>query len=75
VVPGSSLCIARAPRYLPAAQTGLVLLLEILLGPLFVYMFLGDRPSENDIAGGILVLLTLVAHTLWELRHPRNDSR
>jgi drug/metabolite transporter (DMT)-like permease len=69
VVPGSSLCIARAPRYLPAAQTGLVLLLEILLGPLFVYLFLGERPSGNDISGGALVLLTLIAHTLWEVRY------
>ena len=68
VVPGSGLCIARAPKYLPAAQTGLILLLEILLGPLFVYLALGEQPSGNDILGGGLVLLTLIAHTLWELR-------
>jgi drug/metabolite transporter (DMT)-like permease len=74
VVPGSSLCIARAPRYLPAAQTGLVLLLEILLGPLFVYLFIGERPSGNDVGGGALVLRTLVAHTIWEARHPGNES-
>ena len=74
VVPGSSLCIARAPRYLPAAQTGLVLLLEILLGPWFIYLFLGESPSDNDIAGGALVLLTLVAHTIWEARHAEREN-
>jgi drug/metabolite transporter (DMT)-like permease len=73
VVPGSSLCIARAPRYLPAAQTGLVLLLEILLGPWFIYLFLGESPSDNDIAGGALVLATLIAHTLWEATHASNE--
>ena len=68
VVPASGLCIAKAPKYLPAAQTGLIMLLEILLGPLFVYCALGEQPSNNDIMGGTLVLLTLIAHTLWELR-------
>lgn len=66
VVPGSGLCIARATKYLPAAQAGLILLLEILLGPLFVYLALGEQPSGNDIEGGILILLTLAGHTLWE---------
>jgi drug/metabolite transporter (DMT)-like permease len=75
VVPGSSLCIARAPQYLPAAQTALVLLLEILLGPLFIFLFLGERPSENDITGGTLVLLTLIAHTIWEMRRPAGAAR
>jgi drug/metabolite transporter (DMT)-like permease len=73
VVPGSSLCIARAPRYLPAAQTGLVLLLEILLGPWFIYLFLGESPSDNDMVGGALVLATLIAHTLWEATHASNE--
>ena len=49
-----------------AAQTGLILLLEILLGPMFVYLALGEQPSSNDIQGGLLILLTLVGHTLWE---------
>jgi drug/metabolite transporter (DMT)-like permease len=76
VVPGSGLLIARAPKYLPAAQTGLILLLEILLGPLFVFLALGIKPSENDIAGGMLVLLTLTAHTLWEVHRFRpTDDR
>lgn len=66
VVPGSGLCIARAPKYLPAAQTGLILLMEILLGPLFVYLALGEQPSGNDIEGGVLILFTLAGHTLWE---------
>ena len=49
-----------------AAQAGLILLLEILLGPMFVYLALGEQPSSNDIQGGLLILLTLVGHTLWE---------
>ncbi len=68
VVPGAYLCISKAPAYIPAAQTSLILLLEIFLGPLFVYLVLGDKPSDNDLIGGGLVLITLILHTLWELR-------
>ncbi|MCF1458635.1 MAG: DMT family transporter [Shewanella sp.] len=73
VVPGAYLCISKAPAYIPAAQTNLILLLEILLGPLFVYLILGDKPSDNDLIGGALVLFTLILHTLWELRLNRQQ--
>ncbi|MGI2258071.1 DMT family transporter [Shewanella sp. GXUN23E] len=71
VVPASYLCISRAPKYIPAAQTSLILLLEILLGPLLVYLFIGNEPSVNDLIGGGLVLGTLILHTLWEVRLSR----
>ncbi|MDE1266192.1 DMT family transporter [Vibrio aestuarianus] len=74
VVPVSGLCIAKSTQYLPAAQTGLILLLEILLGPFFVYIVLKEQPSIENMLGGGLVLITLLAHTLWDsysiAKHP-----
>ena len=74
VVPVSGLCIAKSTQYLPAAQTGLILLLEILLGPFFVYIVLKVQPSIENMLGGGLVLITLLAHTLWDsysiAKHP-----
>ncbi|WP_418113550.1 DMT family transporter [Vibrio scophthalmi] len=74
IVPASYLCISQSPKYIPAAQTGLILLLEILFGPLFVYLIIGDEPSTNDIVGGGLILFTLILHTLWELRLSRYEK-
>lgn len=74
VVPASYLCISKSPKYIPAAQTGLILLLEILLGPLFVYLIIGDEPSTNDLIGGGLILFTLILHTLWELQLSRHKK-
>lgn len=68
IVPLSGLCIAKSTKYLPAAQTGLILLLETLLGPLFVYIVLNEKPSIENVLGGGLVVATLIAHIWWEAR-------
>jgi drug/metabolite transporter (DMT)-like permease len=68
IVPLSGLLIAQSTKYLPAAQTGLILLLETLLGPLFVYIVLNEQPSVENMLGGGLVVGTLIAHTCWEAR-------
>lgn len=70
VVPGAYLCISKSPAYIPAAQTSLILLTEILLGPLYVYLFIGNEPTLNDLIGGGIILVTLGIYTYWDLKQP-----
>ncbi|UTT87301.1 DMT family transporter (plasmid) [Vibrio pelagius] len=71
VVPFSGLFIAQSSKYLPAAQTALILLLELLLGPLWILLVLGIVPERENLIGGTIVLISLVLHSLWErkLKH------
>jgi drug/metabolite transporter (DMT)-like permease len=55
-------------RYLPAAQASLVALLETVLGPLWVWLAIGEAPSAAGLLGGAMVLGALVANTLLEGR-------
>lgn len=55
-------------RYLPAAQASLVALLETVLGPLWVWLAIGETPSATGLLGGAVVLGALVANTLVEGR-------
>ncbi len=55
-------------RYLPAAQASLVALLETVLGPLWVWLALGEAPSAVGLLGGGVVLGALAANTLLEGR-------
>ncbi|CZF80124.1 DMT family transporter [Grimontia marina] len=64
VVPVSFVLISVGPKYLPAAHANLFMLLEAILGPLFVWAVLGEVPSDNVLLGGSIVLLTLVLFTL-----------
>lgn len=64
VVPLSFVLISIGPRYLPAAHANLFMLLEAILGPLFVWWGLGEVPSQNVLIGGGIVLLTLILFTV-----------
>jgi drug/metabolite transporter (DMT)-like permease len=43
-------------RLIPAAEVALITLLEIVLGPLWVWIALSERPSATTLAGGTIVL-------------------
>ena len=47
-------------RLIPAAEVALISLLEIVLGPLWVWIFLSEQPSAATLAGGAIVLGAVV---------------
>jgi drug/metabolite transporter (DMT)-like permease len=51
-------------RLIPAAQSSLIGMLETVLGPLWVWLVLGERPGARSLAGGALILGALLANTL-----------
>ncbi len=59
--------LTRAAAGLPALQISLLLLLEPVLNPLWVWGALGEAPSLLVLAGGAVVLLATAAH-VWQLR-------
>jgi len=59
------------PRYIPAPEVGLLLLLESILGPVWVWLALGEEPGNSTLLGGAIVLSTLAINTVWALKYPR----
>lgn len=55
-------------RRAPATQVALVALLETVLGPLWVWWWVGERPSDWTLAGGALVMTVIVVNALADLR-------
>ena len=55
--------MAEATRYIPSAEVSLFLLVETILGTLWVWKFLGEEPPALTVAGGLLILVTLAVHT------------
>ena len=47
-------------RLIPAAQVGLITLLEIVLGPIWVWLALDERPSTLTLVGGMIVIAAIV---------------
>jgi drug/metabolite transporter (DMT)-like permease len=60
--------ITIGPRYITAPEVGLLMLLETILGPLWVWLALGQRASDVALSGGALVVVTLLAYFTIRLR-------
>ena len=72
---GSALMFV-GPRYIPAPEVGLLLLLESVLGPVWVWLVLGEAPPGHTLVGGAIVLSTLALNAAWALRGSRGgDAR
>jgi drug/metabolite transporter (DMT)-like permease len=50
-------------RLIPAAQVALITLLETVLGPLWVWLALDERPSTLTLVGGAVVIAAIVLQT------------
>ena len=51
-------------RLIPAAQVGLIVLLETVLGPVWVWLALDEQPSTLTLVGGTIVIVAIVIQTL-----------
>jgi drug/metabolite transporter (DMT)-like permease len=66
---GLILYTAGAPR-IPVAQASLISVLESVLGPVWVWLALGEYPGARSLVGGAVVLSALLVHTVADLRRP-----
>ncbi len=51
-------------RSLPAAELALLSLAEVLLGPLWVWLFLGETASANTLIGGTVLLAAIAGNAV-----------
>jgi drug/metabolite transporter (DMT)-like permease len=58
-------------RLIPVAESSLIGMLEVVLGPLWVWLVLNERPGAASLTGGALILAALLANTLVDLVTPR----
>lgn len=64
-----------ATRHLEAGEIGLLALLETILGPIWVWIGVGERPTDVALAGGLVVLAALAADSVPALRAPASAKR
>jgi len=58
----------------PALLACLITALEPVLNPLWVALFIGEEPGAFAIAGGALIIITVVCYNVWVEKHPVKDS-
>jgi len=55
-------------RLIPAADAGLITVLEVIAAPIWVWLAFGENPGLRAIIGGAIVLAAVIFHTLIEKR-------
>jgi drug/metabolite transporter (DMT)-like permease len=68
VLPISFNLIGQGPRYMPAAEVSLIVLLEAVIGPLWAWAFVGQVPALTSLAGGVVIIATLAIYFFVNLR-------
>jgi drug/metabolite transporter (DMT)-like permease len=64
ILPLSFFALNEASRHTAAANVSLLLLLETVLAPLWVWLGTGEAPSPRMMAGGAVVVVTLTVYVL-----------
>ena len=64
-----------ASRYLPPAAVALLTLLEVVLGPIWAWLGVGERPAAATLSGGGIVLVAIAGNELIALYGPAKFRR
>lgn len=68
IVPTALLLVTLAARHVRAAEISLLGRLETVLGPLWVWLALGDAPPGQVVAAGAVIVAVTTAHSVATLR-------
>ena len=65
--------ITLAPRYIAAHEVQLFFVLETALGPIWVWYFINEKPSDKTIIGGVAIILIIFIYTILESRDKKTS--
>ena len=60
--------ITLGPRYMPAAEVGMIMPLETVFGAYLAWIFISEAPSTYVIIGGGIIMFTLMIHAWLTVR-------
>ncbi len=64
----SRVLIGTGAKYISAAEMSLLMLIETIMAPIWVWLFLNEIPSFNTFIGGSIIIVTLIINSVYNLR-------
>jgi drug/metabolite transporter (DMT)-like permease len=68
ITPISRVLIGNGTKYINASEVSLLMIIETLMAPIWVWIFLNEIPSSNTFLGGSIILTTLIVNSLYNLK-------
>jgi len=75
ILPVSFFTLSLASRYTHASNVSLFMLLETVLGPVWVWLGIGEVPSAGMILGGVIVVISLAIFLLVLVSGLKTEKR
>ena len=69
ILPLSFVMLSRASRYTTASNVSMLMLLETVLGPLWVWIVIDETPSHLTVVGGAIVIMAIFYFLLSERKN------
>jgi len=60
-----------AARYVPAAELSILGLVEVIIGPIWVWLLFNEIPAFYTVVGGSFVLIAVVGLAIWSIYRER----
>ncbi|MDG2312645.1 MAG: DMT family transporter [Alphaproteobacteria bacterium] len=74
ILPLSFGLISLGPKYLPASEVSLIVLLEAVFGPLWAWVFIKQLPSSASLIGGLIIIATLTVYFFLSAKQNYTNS-
>jgi drug/metabolite transporter (DMT)-like permease len=68
----SRVLIGNGAKYISASEVSLLMLIETMMAPIWVWIFLNEIPSSNTFIGGSIIITTLIINSLYTLKKGNN---
>lgn len=72
VTPISRVLIGNGSKYINASEVSLLMLIETIMAPIWVWIFLKEVPSSYTFIGGSIIVLTLIINSSYNLKYNKN---
>jgi drug/metabolite transporter (DMT)-like permease len=68
ILPMGQILVTTGTKFISASEASLINSFETVLGIVYIWLFLNERPSQNCLIGGIVVALAIIFNTMVKLR-------
>ena len=68
ISPISRVFLGNGAKYISASEVSLLMIIETIMAPVWVWIFLNEVPSSYTFIGGSVIIGTLIANSLYTLK-------
>ena len=72
ISPISRVLMGNGAKYISASEVTLLMIIETIMAPIWVWIFLDEIPSFYTFIGGGLIIITLIVNSVYNLNYHNN---